>query len=57
MMKKEGRYCGCRESKKVYQRKNKSLENCAKEGGIRGERLGVRKDIFTMSQRTEGLVQ
>jgi hypothetical protein len=56
-MKKEGRYCGCRESKKVYQRKNKSLENCAKEGGIRGERLGVRKDIFTMSQRTEDLVQ
>jgi len=56
-MKKEGRYCGCRESKKVYQRKNNSLENYAKEGGITGERLGVRKDIFTMSQRREDLTQ
>ena len=56
-MKKEGRYCGCRESKKVYQRKNKILENCAKEGGIRGERLGMRKHIFTMSQRGEDLAQ
>jgi hypothetical protein len=48
-MNKEGRHYGCRESKKIYQRKNKSLENYAKEGGIRGEILGVRKDIFTMS--------
>ena len=56
-MKKEGRYCECRESRKVYQRKNKSLENCAKEGGIRGERLRVRKDIFPMSQRGEDLAQ
>jgi len=56
-MKKEGRYCGCGESKKLYQRKNKSLESYAKEEGIREERLGMRKHIFTMSQRGEDLAQ
>jgi hypothetical protein len=34
-----------------------SLEYCMEEGGTRGERLGLRKESHTVSQRGENLVQ
>jgi hypothetical protein len=54
-MKKEGRGWGCK--KRVYQRKNTSLDYCVEEGGTTGKRLGLGKDSCTVSQRGENLAQ
>jgi hypothetical protein len=47
-MKKEGMDWGWREPKKVYQRKNTSLDNYIEEGGIRGKILGMRNESRAM---------
>jgi hypothetical protein len=55
VMKRERKDRGCK--KRVYQRKNTSLEYCAEEGGTRGERMGLGKENHIVSQRGENLVQ
>jgi hypothetical protein len=56
-MKKEGREWGCRGLKRVYHRMKMSLEYFMEEGGRRGERLRLRKEIHIVSQREDNLVQ
>jgi len=43
--------------KKVYKKKNKSLEKCIEEGGTRGEILQLRKERCIVSQRGYDLAQ
>jgi hypothetical protein len=52
-MKRGRREWGCK--KRVYQRKNMSLEYCMEEGGTRGKRLGLRNESHVVSQRRENL--
>jgi hypothetical protein len=43
--------------KTIYHRKKNILENCVEEGGIRGERSGLRKESGKVSQRGEDLAK
>jgi hypothetical protein len=43
--------------KKVYHKRKTILEYCAVKEGIRGKKLGLRKESHTMSPRGDKFVQ